>query len=472
MDRVAKLVAAALLALAGVSAHAGYAYPADPAGFTRSGGTGFQGIGYAVNSANDQAFGRVVHQPNGIKVNVPGRPVTMPAAYRFAANAPRVAAGIIFANPALRTGLAIAAWLGVGKLIWDEVNRKWISSEQNTEYEQSDGYKWVAGSGSTYYNTKSEACRAIYPAGVSLSGGGVQLGGYVEGNWCYTDASYSDVVTPKRFQAPLTRYSNPSCPAGWYVTPAGCVQTPPPKNVQDEAEFARRILNPDNQPGWPNVPADWPMPERVPFELPPGTPLPVEQPFINPQPSPNPQHRPLFVPNGDPVPNPNYDPNAQPSPENQPWIQPGVRLNPSPTVNDPFRLDVKPVDRPKPTGDPSTGPESDPEQNPNNPGDKPKPEDPPGLCDLYPDILACVKLDTPEAPDLPTSEKPISITPDGGWGADGGTCPPPRQIMVQGRTIPIPFDLFCMYMSGLYPVVIAMAWLSAAFIVVGAREGS
>ncbi|GAB1387752.1 hypothetical protein MASR1M59_29000 [Melaminivora sp.] len=120
--------------------------------------------------------------------------------------------------------------------------------------------------------------------------------------------------------------------------------------------------------------------------------------------------------------------------------------------------------------DPDSNPNPDPDLGENDSGDKPKPEDPPGLCDLYPDILACVKLDKPDSPDIPQSQKEINITPDSGWGADGGTCPPPRQIMVQGRQIPIPFDLFCTYMDGIRPIIIAMAWLSAAFIILGARE--
>lgn len=461
MDRVPKLVAALALGLSAATAHAGYAWPADPPGFTRAGGQGFSGYGYAVNSANDQAFGRVVYQANGLKVPVPGKPVTMPAAYRFAANAPRVAAGILFANPALRTGLAIAAWLGAGKMVWDEVNRVW-KLEGDGDAQQSTGQEWAAENDKStgWHPTKEGACAAFLGYFQSLGRQWTLIG--VEDNKCVFGPGYMKYDLKSR---------GSSCPAGWYVTPAGCTQTPPPRTVDDEAEFARRILNPDNQPGWPNVPADWPMPERVPFELPPGTPLPVDDPYINPSPGKNPAHRPQFVPMGDPVKNPNYNPNAPPSPENQPYIQPGVRINPSQVPQtDPFRLDLQPIDRPKPNGEPMTGPE-DEGAGQDNSGDQPKPKDPLGLCEQFPDILACVKLDKPDTPDIPQSEKPISITPDAGWGADGGTCPPPRTLMVQGRQIPIPFDLFCTYMNGLRPIIIAMAWLSAAFILVGAREG-
>lgn len=132
---------------------------------------------------------------------------------------------------------------------------------------------------------------------------------------------------------------------------------------------------------------------------------------------------------------------------------------------------MQPVNRPVTSADPNPNPvtEANPNQNPN---DKPKPDDKPGLCELYPDILACVKLDQPEDADLPNSEKPISITPDSGWGADNAACPAPRMLNVQGRQIPIPFDLFCTYMNGMRPIIIAMAWLSAAFILLGARESN
>ncbi|PJZ17701.1 hypothetical protein CEW46_33070, partial [Bacillus cereus] len=74
--------------------HAGYAQLAPPAGF----GGSPAGWTFAP-SANDSTFGRVIHQPNGLKVPVPGTTTTMSASYRLAANAPRIAAAVIFANP-------------------------------------------------------------------------------------------------------------------------------------------------------------------------------------------------------------------------------------------------------------------------------------------------------------------------------------------------------------------------------------
>lgn len=97
-------------------------------------------------------------------------------------------------------------------------------------------------------------------------------------------------------------------------------------------------------------------------------------------------------------------------------------------------------------------------------------EDVPGMCDLYPDSLACQKLDAPTDVDLTTQDRSVSITPDSGWGG-AGQCPASRYIYPQGQTIEIPFTLFCTYAEGLRPVIIALAWLSAGFILLGARGG-
>ncbi len=206
------------------------------------------------------------------------------------------------------------------------------------------------------------------------------------------------------------------------------------------------------------------MPDKVPNELPNTIPWPVKDPVINPDTDGKPQ--PLFVPTGNPVKNPNYDPSKEVGPNNQPYLQPGVRVVPSPVLGSPWQVDVQPINRPVSSPDANPNPVND------SPTDSDKPrEDTPDLCQLHPDILACQKLDEPPDTDLPSSEKPISITQDSGWGSMSATCPPPRHIMVQGRDIPIPFDLFCQYMEGMRPIIVAMAWLSAAFILLGAREG-
>lgn len=438
MDRVSKLVALAVLATAG-TVHAGYAQLAPPAGFS-----GTPGAWQFAPSANQAVFGNVLHHPGALRVPVPGSAVTMPAAYRLAANAPRIAAGIIFAHPYVRAGAAIASWLGVAGFVWDAVNSQWV--QPDNQYPVSQGFEYST-LGYGWHPSEESSCKAAVDGlgdRVFVSIEVIPPRIYCRMAYKINLANVQDYEISKRSSA---------CPAGWYVTPAGCVETPPPKTVTKE-QFEDAL-------------APEPMPERVPLELPQPTPLPIDLPFINPEPGLNPQPRPLFVPTGDPVPNPQYDPNAPPGPNNLPWNQPGVRVVPSPTPSEPWRVDLMPVNRPVPGPEPMTEPDSE------TPPDADKPsQEQLDFCSKNPDVLACQKLDEPESEELPESEKDISISPDGGWGADNMACPAPKLITVQGHAIPIPFDLFCTWASGMRPIIIAMAWLSAAFILLGARNES
>lgn len=447
-----KLVILALAAVAG-SANAGYAQLAPPAGF----GGSPAGWTFAP-SANDATFGRVIHQPNALKVPVPGSAATMPASYRLAANAPRFAAAAIFAHPYVRTGVAIAAWLLAAKLFWDEASKTWRQAD--TSYPQSDGYEWTFGNGAIgWHGTRDGACQALIQQFIS---NGAAAG------WDYSDMTGSvsgdSCIRLRAGQTTayqLTSRASGNCPVGWYVTPAGCVQTPQPKTLTEE-EFKDAL-------------APKPMPEKVPLELPKPTPLPIEQPspWINPAPVPNPSHRPLFVPTGNPVPNPNYDPNAAPGPNNQPYMQPGVRIVPSPTINEPWRVDVQPVNRPAQTPEPLPNPQPEPVPDPENPdnpdnSDKPKPEEQQSLCEKHPDIVACARLgDAPEAKPVPNENKEMTITPDSGWGEGSGSCPAPKTVQVHGFQLSMPFDLLCQFATGIRPVVIGLAWLAAAFTFMG-----
>lgn len=446
MDRLAKLVTAALLLGAG-AAHAGYAQLAPPAGFGGSAGNWT-----FAPSANDVRYGGTAYSPNALRVPVPGSAATMPAAYRFAANAPRIAAAAIFMNPYVRAGVGIAAWLGVAKLIWDDAEGLWREERPKSDFGY---YEWYSN-GKGPFSDPGAACSAGVSSVVTSSRyayAGYEMNGLTLANCLVKDTASPNSQPYYIVSANGAEKSAQSCPSGWIPSPAGCLSP-----QLQQPDFVEK-LNPPNSAN--------PMPQTVPWELPKPTPLPVEQPVINPDSVPNPVPRPLFVPTGDPVPNPQYDPNAAPGPDNQPWIQPGVRVNPSPTPDQPWRVDLQPVNRPVSGPEPMPGPDS---ENPPN-LDKPS-EEQIDFCVKNPDVLACQKLDEPNSEELPASEKPISISPDGGWGADNASCPAPKQITVQGRAIPIPFDLFCTWASGMRPIIIAMAWLSAAFILLGARNES
>lgn len=439
MAHLRPLVALALLAL-GTSANAGYAQLATPSGF---GGTP-AGWTYAP-SANDAVFDRVVHQPNGLKVPVPGTSTTMPASYRLAANAPRVAAAAIFLSPHVRTAVAIAGWLVTAKLVYDEVEKIW---RERADVPETNGFEYRTGSNP--WTTLSGACsQYVSTAGYGGYSAVLVTCSYPDGTYDWVRNSDGQVMGRHSFAVERRVSQQPGeCPTGWTATPAGCLSP-----ALTQPQFVEKMA-PTNAPTWP-------MPERVPKELPPNTPLPVEPPVINPEPGPNPQPRPRFVPTGDPVQNPNYDPNAQPSPENQPYIQPGVRIKPSPTPQEPLRVDLEPVNVPKPTPDPT------PETDITEPGTQPKPEDQQSLCEKHPDIVACQKLGELQPETLQTKTVTLTIERSDGFGPSAGTCPAPKTATIMGKQVAFQWDLLCDFANGIRPLLIGFAYLSAALAFMG-----
>lgn len=438
MDHFAKLIAALVLSFAG-TAHAGYAQAVPPSGW--SPGT------YAA-SANDAAYGRVIYAPNGPTTNVAGQAVKMPAAYRLAANAPRIAAAVIFMHPAIRTAAGIASWLGVGKLVWDGISKTWHELQPPNN-----------GNGYTYGNhMNSERAYSVQGAAQLAVDALNELFGATRFIVIGTTATTytikdTDNNQSSTYSSDRADSASSNCPSGWNPSPAGCLS---PQLTQPQ--FVE-LLNPNNQIGWP-------MPQTVPLELPSPTKLPIEPiPVINPEPGPNPVPRPRFVPSGDPVPNPKYNPDAPPGPNNPPYIQPGVRVVPSPTPSQPWRVDLQPVNRPQDVATPNPNPDAEPGTDPT---DTPKPEEQQSLCEKHPDIVACAKLGEPgQATPVPNETKTLTIAPENGFGPSGGSCPPPRTVEVAGLTLSMPFDLLCDFATGLKPVIVGLAWLTAAFTFMG-----
>jgi hypothetical protein len=149
------------------------------------------------------------------------------------------------------------------------------------------------------------------------------------------------------------------------------------------------------------------MPSTVPLELPYPTPLPIEQPspWINPTPGENPQSQPLRIPTGQPTPVPNTNP--------QQYRQPYVDIVPAPTPDSPFRVDVKPGETTSTNPNPVENPTPDAQ-------DKPAEEQDKSLCEKYPDIAACEKVEVtdkplPDQPKLYEPKYPDGIT--GVWNS-------------------------------------------------------
>lgn len=420
------------------NANAAYTQANPPAGW--SGGTGAGGF-WDTGSRNTVSFssnGRVLVK--NATVNVGGRSVALNAALKLSQNAPKVAAATLFANPGLAAGIRVAGWLATAGLVYNSLTGLWEKDELSEGSSPSDGYYWNNGLGGEYGLPSLTYLEAAN-----------KLADY----FGYTLRS-CDLVNESTYSCTLVRpsgnliYRNvwrsndlSSCPLGYYVLPSGeCTDNI--KRVFDETRFVEEITKN-------------PMPYEVPQEIP--ARYPVGQPEIEP----------AFSPSGNPKPNPQYDPLKEPSQDNLPWIQQGVKLEPSPTIDQPWRVDVRPVYRPVPGPEPSPDdviPEPKPDEG-TPPGDRPKDqEQPPDLCEKHPDILACqvVEMGEPEKPEA-LREIPIDATfqIEGGFNP-GGSCPSfPSVGSLSGGQIS--WQPFCDSLSMIKPLVLAFAWFSAVFII-------
>ena len=380
MIKKALIAAAAFSAL---SAHAGYAQLAPPAGFSTSNGA----FSYAA-AANDRVFGRVIHQAGALTANVGGQAVKMPAAYRLAANAPRVAAAVIYLHPGVRTAAGIAAWLGASALVYNATKGLWELPQADAQ--QSTGVLYRTAGRKTWYTTRQAACQAAHVLSYSADTYMRSPGAVYETDplckWYIMYKSNSGATPIKSYFETYYETKSDSCPAGTYSTPAGCSPVPPPRVLTQE-EFENEITKN-------------PMPSTVPKELPYPSPLPVEQPWINPSPGENPQSQPYRVPTGTPVPIPNTDP--------QQYRQPYVDIVPAPTPDNPWRVDVKPGETISTNPNPAENPQPDAE-------DKPAEEEDKSLCEKHPEIAACEKVEVtdkplPDQPKLYEPKYPDGIT--------------------------------------------------------------
>lgn len=424
---------------------AGYAQLTPPPSW--SAGTGaVVGAGGAFNASQAVAANAATLSAEGTvltnaSLNVGGRAVTVPAAMRFAANAPRFAAAAIFLNPYVRLGIGVATWLGAAKIIWDEASNSW---KKITEVRYNGEYAWHTSFGSAvggYEETREAACaslaanpgiyqqiiiRAVYSDSCQIT-------------YVYNGASHND-------GAWLSWVKNP------YYSPDGGGF----RDLATSEEFETEIV-------------PFPMPVTVPQEIP--APLPVELPKINPVPSPDGDPAPMRIPTGDPVKLPNPDPANQPDQ----YRKPAIDVVPSPVPGEPWRVDIQPKD--VISSDPNKLPENAPV--PSNPpsggdgGDKTQ-EKVPGFCETNPNSIVCkeLKFDKPESDELKKKDVSVQVTPDSGWGGNG-QCPAAKTVTVSGQTFEIPFDMICGFLGNIRPVIIAMAWLSALGIMIGGfRESS
>lgn len=123
------------------------------------------------------------------------------------------------------------------------------------------------------------------------------------------------------------------------------------------------------------------------------------------------------------------------------------------------QTDVQTVTHPDSSTDTTTTTTSAPS------GDPPPPEEKPDICKDHPEASGCAEFGEhdPE-PDLQTEDRALSWVPA---LSAVGACPAPETATVHGQSISISWQPVCDLASGLRPVVLAVAWLSAGAFVFG-----
>lgn len=428
----------AALALGGFQvAHAGYSSLPPPPGYTP--GTSTARATYAA-AATDKAVQNLIRQAGGATATVAGNKVKIDMAYKLAPTASRVAAAAIYLHPGVRTAVSIAAWLGTTAFVYNAAKGIWEKPTSEEVVFQTDLVFWTAldnvvnGVPSQYHSSAASACSKA----VGLVGGFVTA---VNDGAC----TYRKMINGKEhgpYQIDV-RSKRLNCPPGTSPTAGGCKVVIVEYRPAAQEDFVEEVVKS-------------PMPPTVPLELPPGTPLPVERPIVNPDQTNNPSGLPLRIPTGSPTPIPNTDP--------QQYRQPYVDIIPSPTVDDPLRVDIKPGE--------TTGTDPNPAEQPNPDGeDKPAEEQEKSLCEKHPDILACQKpeLDTPDG-EIPRETKTVTYAEEGGFG--GGYCPGNIYSNVGGKSIMVyNWSETCGVVSTyLRPIILLLGAMGALFILIPGRD--
>lgn len=341
--------------------YAGYAQLKPPPGWSTGMGSAVPGTSGLFNfgkAANDaKVVGGTVL--TNAALNVGGKMITVPVALRTAANSAQFAATWSFGNPwvfgTLAVGSAAYNWfvesgLSVKEGVWVKSDPSVCSLPPCSEYSvTTDGGSslWfpTAMLAATAFLARHAAAQPTYRFEfIDITGSSVRYAIYRGATLIQWAAS----------EAILTRSTAPHDPAFVPIGDPEFHQKLDPKAIPDAM--------PQQMPG-----VDWPV------EVPIFNPDPAIAP--QPRPAPAPLPRPLWEPLGDPVKNPNPDRNPDGSPKTNPdgspianpkpdtWTQPGVRVQPSPTPDSPWQVDVNPENITK--TDPNATPQTSGAPSPN-----------------------------------------------------------------------------------------------------------
>lgn len=408
---LAYLAIGLLLGGSATFAFAGYAQLKAPANIGGTVGARVSAGAFAANAGNISV---------GFTTQVAGRTVTMPATMRFASNAARVAIGAVRLSPAALVGSAVAAWLLTQGIEYLDGQFQKATPDAAPQ----SGFNWNSnygcGSGCSYAQAVESVIQQCEADPVTYA--------------CqFMTASFVDGTKYK--YTIRVRYHHTSMPVSWWgEVNYGYVYTTSPRP----------------NPVVPAVEADFapletaPLPDDVAEELAPkAVPLPLENPQFDPTPQ--------IIPLSDPYPKPGGQPGET--------VKDVAKVTPAPNETAKIETQVQPVTdaagNPVPTTNPdgSTNPDAAPEE---------KSE----FCVDNPDALACWKEGDREDVDLEKVTAGASITPVTVGGA--GSCPAAKSVNYMGANLQISFTPICTAAGWINPIVLALAWLSAGFILIGA----
>lgn len=323
----------AVLTLSQVATASVVVSPSIP-GYNRSSGM-FKApsASFAMTAANDGYIKQTV-------INVSGKPVTIPAKMRLAANAGNFAKNAIRLNPYLLTGTLALSYLADQAMEWDENTQSWVMPSSEQMYGTAGNLKPVFPHTEA---TKFCTCgrpQEVFPC-AAFSGSAGE--GYADAIGCSSCGSLSGMV-----YSFTGGYTFTTCPTGVYTSP------PRPATDQD----------------WNNLPS--PLPALAP-----------ELPYAP------------YLPEGIPVEAPTFD--TMTVPLGNPYERlDGSTAQPMAKIQDAGQGDLR--------VDTYDQPLTDPLGNPLAPGAAPEPttQQPPDPCTTNPDRAGCVPLgDSPPMETIP-----------------------------------------------------------------------
>jgi len=167
------------------------------------------------------------------------------------------------------------------------------------------------------------------------------------------------------------------------------------------------------------------------------------------------------------------NPEVDPTPVDVPLTDPYVDPTTGKTVRDVAHVtpqqngEEAAVEVVKQEVDPATGePAIDPAT-----GEPVKPkEETTDPCELHPERLGCMEEGETDDEELQTQDLGGMINPVSVGGS--ASCPADKQVSYLGKQLTVSFAPICQGATWLNPVVLAIAWLLAGYILIGAiREG-